>query len=361
MHARRSHLIALAILSGAPLPFLAACGGGDGDPEAARRDDPMPAPNASMQAVLAELAALDARPVEQLTTEQARMQPTPADAVRSLLARRGLSTAPQPVASVQDATFAGPGGMQTVRVYTPVGTGPFPLLLYIHGGGWVIATVDTYDASARALCNAAGAVVVSAEYRKAPEFPFPAAHEDTWAAWQWMVADAGALNGSAARVAVAGESAGGNMAASIALRARGSGVRAPLHQVLIYPVVDAALDSPSEEQNAAAMPLSTAGLSWFYTRVLRQPGDPSDPRFALLANDLRGVAPATVITADIDPRRSEGRWYAQALAGAGVPVRWENFEGVTHEFFGMGALLQEARDAVSIAAQDLRAAYASVA
>lgn len=357
---RRRTLLAAALGSAA----LVACGGGDDDdevPEQERADDPMPAPNVQMQAVLDELALLGAQTVHTLSVAQARAQPGPADAVRSLLSKQGRSTAPEAVAGVVDRTIPGPAGALPARIYTPAGTGPFPVLLVLHGGGWVIGSLDRYDASARALCNAVPAIVVAVDYRKAPEAPFPAAHEDSWAAWTWTLDNAVALGGIARRVAVAGEGAGANMAASIALRARdASAVQDPVHQLLVYPVVDADLDSPSERQNAAARPLDTASLAWFVDRYLPDTASRTDPRFALRGNDLFNLPSTSVITADIDPLRSEGRAYAQALDNLGGWVHWINVEGVTHEFFGMGAVVDAARDAVAAAAKDLRDAFARV-
>ena len=342
--------------------LLAACGGsGDDDTEEDRRDDPQPAATSQMQAVLDEMAALGAKPVETLTTAQARAQPSVADAVRSLLVKQGRSTAPEAVGSVEDRTIPGPAGNPlAIRIYKPAGTGPFPSMLYIHGGGWVIATIDTYDASARALTNAAGAIVVSIEYRKGPENRYPAAHDDTYAGWQWLVANAVSIGGTQRQIAVVGESAGGNMAASIALRARDAGIQQPVHQGLVYPITDSTLDKPSHEQNRNAMPLSTASVAWFADRYLATPADGLDPRFAVLrAPDVRGVAPATVINADIDPLRSEGRYYVEKLRAAGVDAEWNLYGGVTHEFFGTGAVVDEGRQAVARMAERLKASYAA--
>ena len=343
---------------------LAACGGGDDDDnsEAARADDPMPTPTAQMKAVLDELAALGAKPLNTLTVAQARTQPTPADAVKSLLTKQGRSTAPEAVGSVENRTFPGPAGAVPIRIYKPAGAGPFPVVLYIHGGGWVIASIDTYDASARALTNAAGAIVVSTEYRQAPENKFPAAHDDTYAAYQWVLANAASIGGVATKVAIVGESAGGNMAASITLRAREAGIRKPVHQVLVYPVTDAALGTPSQIQNRDAAPLNTPSLSWFYEKYLPTPADGANPLFSVLrATNLTGLPSATVITADIDPLRSEGRAYAERLRDAGVSVDYVNYAGVTHEFFGMTAVVDEAKAAVARAAANLKAAFVAAA
>ena len=264
----------------------------------------------------------------------------------------------------RDVVYRTAGGTQLkLDLYVRYGQpAPGPAMLYIHGGGWVTGTLDSHDASARALCNEVPAIVVSVDYRKAPEAPFPAAHEDTWAAWQWTLANAVALGGMARRVAVAGEGAGANMAASIALRARDAAtVQDPVHQLLVHPVVDADLDAPSERQNAAARPLDTASLAWFFDRYLPDTASRVDPRFALRRNaDLRNLPSATVITADIDPLRSEGRAYAEALDNLGGWVHWINVDGVTHDFFGMASVVDAARRAVVSAAQDLRGAFARV-
>ena len=314
-------------------------------------------PNARMQAVLDQLAALGAKPIDTLTVAQARTQPTPADAVKALLVKEGKSTAPEPVGSAVDTTFPGPAGPVPITIYTPAGAGPFPVALFIHGGGWVIADRKVYDSSARALTNAAGAIIVSTDYRLGPENKFPAAHDDTFAAYQWVRANARQFNGDPARVAVVGESAGGSLAASIAIRARDQNVPLPLYQVLIYPVTNYAFDTPSQVANPDSAPLSTKALRWFYERYLSSPADGANPQFSIGRASLQGLPPATVINADVDPLRSEGAAYAQKLGAAGVKVDYRNYSGVTHEFFGMGAVLDEARQAVAQAAQGLKQSF----
>ncbi len=175
-------------------------------------------PNPQMKAVLDELAGLGGKPIETLLPAEARLQPSAADAVKSLLKKQGKPITPEPVGKVEDATIPGPSGPIPARIYTPAGDGPFPVLVYWHGGGWVIADLNTYDASPRALANAAGCIVVSCHYRQAPEHRFPAASDDAIAAYQWVLANAPGFGGDPARVAVAGESAGGNLAAVTALR-----------------------------------------------------------------------------------------------------------------------------------------------
>ncbi len=172
-------------------------------------------PNEQMQAVLDQLAALHPRPITALPAAEARKQPSPADAVKALLKKQGKSTAPEPVGSVMNRTIPGAGGPIPVRIYTPKGAGPFPVVVYYHGGGWVIANLDTYDASPRALANLANAVVVSAHYRQGPEHKFPAAHQDAFAAYSGCWRTPRRLKGDPSRVAVVGESAGGNLAAAV--------------------------------------------------------------------------------------------------------------------------------------------------
>ncbi len=311
-----------------------------------------------MQAVLHELRALEPKPIATLSAEDAREQPTPADAVKRLLKKQNRSTDPAPVADVDDRKIPGKDAQIPVRIYTPNGQGPFPVIVYYHGGGWVIATNDVYDSSARALTNAADAVLISVEYRKGPEHRFPAAHEDAYAAYLWALAHAAEINGDPKRVAVAGESAGGNLAAGVALLARERGQQLPVHQLLVYPVAGHDFTTPSYQENADAMPLNKAAMPWFFEKYLNNPADAKNPLISLVqAKDLRGLPPATVITAEIDPLRSEGKRYAERLREAGVPVTYKNYEGVTHEFFGMGAVVDKAKQAVALAGSELKDSF----
>lgn len=311
-----------------------------------------------MQKVLDQFQELDPKPIEALSTEEAREQPTPADAVMEVLEEQDRSTDPQAVARVENRTIPGPGGKLPIRIYTPYGQGPFPVIVYYHGGGWVLGTIDTYDASARALTRAADAIVVSAEYRKAPEYKFPAAHEDAFAAYQWVLRNARRIGGDPEMVAVAGESAGGNLAGAVPLMARARGERMPIHQVLIYPVTGYDFNTPSYRENAKAKPLNRAMMVWFFEKYLKDPADGHSPWISLVnVPDLSGLPPATIITAEIDPLRSEGKRYADRLREAGVPVTYRNFDGVTHEFFGMGALVRDAKLAVRLVAKDLNRAF----
>jgi len=314
--------------------------------------------NPQAQAVIDKLGELGGKPTETLTAQEARQQPTPADAVAKVLEEQGKSTDPEAVAGVEERTIPGPGGEIPLRVYTPMGEGPFPVLLYIHGGGWVIANIDVYDSSPRALANAADAVVVAVTYRQGPEHRFPAAHDDCWAAYKWLVENTEAVGGNG-QLAVVGESAGGNLATAVARMARDEGVQAPVHQVLVYPITNHAFDTPSYGEHAAAKPLNTPMMKWFFENYLNDESEGDDPRISPLRADPEGLAPATIITAESDPLRDDGRQYAQKLKEAGVDVEAKHYDGVMHEFFGMGAVIDDAKDAVETAATRLRAAFAT--
>jgi acetyl esterase/lipase len=311
-----------------------------------------------MAAVLTEFQGINPKPIVSLSAEEARAQPTPADAVAALLRERKQSTAPMPIGKIKNQTIPGPGGDIPIRIYTPQGNGPFPVVVYFHGGGWVIATIDTYDSSARALAKTAHAIVVSVEYRKAPEHKFPAAHEDAYAAYQWVLRNADSFGGDPSMVAVAGESAGGNLAAAVCLMARARGELLPVHQALIYPVAGYDFNTPSYRENAQAKPLDKSMMAWFFEKYLREPADGKHHWIDLVnVPNLSELPPATIITAEIDPLRSEGKRYAERLLEAGVPVTYRNFLGVTHEFFGMGAVVSDANKAVRLVARDMNGSF----
>lgn len=314
-------------------------------------------PNQQMQAVLNELAALHPKPITQLSAPEARKQPSPADAVKALLKKQDKSTAPEPVASVVNRMIPGAAGPIPVRIYTPKGSGPFPVVVYYHGGGWVIANLDTYDSSPRALSNLAHAVIVSAHYRQGPEHKFPAAHQDAFAAYRWVVANAKSLKGDPSKVAVAGESAGGNLAAAVSMMARDSGAQLPVYQVLVYPIAGSDVNTPSYQENADAKPLNKPMMEWFFEKYLRTPEDGKNPLIDLVRADLKGLPAATVITDQIDPLRSEGKELADRLRDGGVDVDYKNYDGVTHEFFGMGAVVDDAKQAEQQAAAGLRKGF----
>jgi len=238
------------------------------------------------------------------------------------------------------------------------------VLVYFHGGGWVIGNLDAYDAydaydaSARALTNAARHVVVSVAYRQAPEFKFPAAANDAYSASQWVMRNARSVGGIPGRVSVGGESAGGNLATVAALMARDRGGRMRVHQLLVYPVTNYAFNTPSYREEARDIPLDRASMRWFWGYYLRRPADGRNPYASPLRANLRGLPPATVIAADNDPLRSEGEAYARRLEAAGVRTSYTRYNGVMHEFFGMGAVIPKAKLAVARASAGLKSAVA---
>lgn len=317
----------------------------------------MAMPDTQMQSVLTELKSLGGKPIEKLTPAEARKQPTPADAVMKLLKKQGKSTAPEAVAKVENRTILGPAGQIPIRIYTPAGTGPFPVLVYYHGGGWVIANIDTYDSSARALANAANCIVVSSHYRQGPEHKFPAAHEDAFAAAQWVMNNATSFNGNPNKIAIGGESAGGNMATAVTMMLRDKKGKMPVHQMLIYPVTNDNMNTQSYIDNANAKPLNKPMVAWFANNYFKKADHANPYAFPLKAKNLKGLPPATIILAQIDPLMTEGKQYADKLKAAGIPVNYKLYNGVAHEFFGMGAVVDKAKDAVKVAATDLKKAF----
>jgi acetyl esterase len=318
------------------------------------------APGPEMAAVLRSLMSFGNKPLSEISPSEARKQKTPADAVKKLLEERGLNSEPEDVGKVVNRSIDGPAGKIAIRIYTPsvakVEGQCLPVVLYIHGGGWVIANLDVYDASARAMCNKAHAIVVSTHYRQAPEHKFPAAHDDTYAAYKWVLANAGSIDGDSKRVALVGESAGGNMAGVISLRARDDGLQMPLHQVLVYPIADNDMTSESYLEMENAIPLNAPGMKWFAKQYLEGTDGGMHPLMWLNQANLAGLPPTTIINAELDPLRTEGEILSDRMRAAGVPVTQRTYPGVTHEFFGMSAVLQKARDAQKLAGGALRAA-----
>jgi acetyl esterase len=264
-----------------------------------------------------------------------------------------------PVRKVEDRTVPGPAGDIPIRVYWPEGEGPFPVLVFFHGGGFVLCSLETHDGQCRALANRAGCVVVSVDYRLAPEHPFPAAPEDCYAVTEWVAAHAARLDADPARLAVAGDSAGGNLAAVVALMARDRSGPALRFQLLVYPVTNHDFETLSYRENAEGYFLTTNTMKWFWGHYLADVADGSNPYASpLRAEDLSGLPPGFCITAGYDPLRDEGEAYAERLRAAGVSCPTERFPGMFHGFFGMQALLDEADRAVTLAAGALRKALA---
>lgn len=314
---------------------------------------------ADMQAVLDALGKLGARPIHLQTPAQVRRGPTPADAVRRVMAARGMSTAPDASVATQEMSYGG-NPWQHARIYRPAGPAgrQRPLIVYYHGGGWVIADLDVYDAAPRMLAKKLGAIVVSVEYRHAPEFKFPAQHDDAVSAYRWVLANAGSWGADVNRMAFAGESAGGNLAITTAIAARDAHLPMPRHILSVYPIADSGKTLPSRFIAANAKPLSTPDLPWFGYYYMHRPSDAQDPRINLVKANLRGLPPVTIVSAQIDPLLSDGINLAAALRRAGVPVQQRTYAGVTHEFFGMGSVVRGAAQANVWAVARLRPALA---
>ncbi len=252
-------------------------------------------------------------------------------------------------------------GRVAVRIYTPCGAGPFPVLLYVHGGGWVIGDLDAYGPICRELCGAVGCIVVSVDYRLAPEHRFPAAADDVDLALHWVVSRCQEFGGDPQRIAIAGDSAGGNLAAVTALEARRSLPRALCAQVLIYPVAShVSTQSQSMIDNAEGYLLTRRDMVWFTDHYLGSGHDGRDPRFNLsYAGDLSGLPPSLVITAEFDPLRDEGEAYAAALKEAGVAAELSRYEGAIHGFVMFFSAFDISRRAMDEIAGWLKARFAS--
>ncbi|WP_373516276.1 alpha/beta hydrolase [Pricia sp.] len=250
------------------------------------------------------------------------------------------------------------GNSIPARIYTPdTGKDSYPVIVYYHGGGWVIAGIDAYNASTEALAQKTEAIVVSVGYRQAPEFKFPTAHNDSYAAYEWVLKNADTFKGDSARIAVVGESAGGNLAATVSLTAKQRNVRLPLHQALIYPLADNDFTTPSYLEHQNSLFLNSPLMMWFFNHYLNNPEEGDDPRISLVDADLGGMPPTTIIGAEIDPLRSEGQLLAQNLEAAGVATTYQLYTGVAHEFFGMSAILAEAEQAQALVARELKKAF----
>jgi acetyl esterase len=286
------------------------------------------------------------------TAEQARAK------LRALIEANLIS--PPAIYRVEDRHIAGADGQIAARVYTPEGSPPMGVLVYFHGGGWVLGDLESHDHVCRALANGAGCVVVSIDYRLAPEHVFPAGAEDCYAATKWVSENAAALGADASRMAVGGDSAGGNLAAVVSMMARDRGGPAINFQLLIYPVTDCALDTPSQKEFAAdGYALSRADMEWFWKNYL-DPGVEKNNPYAcpLRAKNLKGLPPALVLTASHDPLRDEGERFAERLITAGVKVTCTRYEGVTHAFVSLADALDKGKEGLRQAADALRVAFA---
>ncbi len=298
------------------------------------------------QAVLEHLAGMGARPYHAMTVAEAR---------RAMAGYAKLGGRPAPVQRIEDRGVYGPGGTIPVRLYVPASGPPFPALVFFHGGAFVTGSIATHEPMCRALANGSGCVVISADYRLAPEHKFPAAVEDCYAVTCWAAENAAALGIDAGRIAVGGDSAGGTLAAVVARWARDRGGPPLAFQLLLYPVTDYLPDLPSRRENR--QPISNDDLVWVWRHYLNAPEDGTDPSAVpLRAADLRGLPPALVLTAEYDPLRDEGNLYAERLQAAGVPTTLVQYDGMTHGFLSLAGVIDRGKAALAQAAAALRSA-----
>jgi acetyl esterase len=306
--------------------------------------------NPQAKAFLDQAAASGAPPLNALPVAEAR----------KVLVSLFVPAQKEAVAKIEDRKIPGPGGYQIpIRIYTPAGKGPFPLLMYFHGGGWVLGDIESHDGTSRELANKAGCIVVSVDYRLAPEHKFPAAPEDCYAATKWTALNAASFNGDPSRIAVGGDSAGGNLAAAVAQMAADRGAPGLVYQLLIYPVTNYALDTPSYRENGEGYLLTKDSMQWFWKHYLASDEDGKNPYASpMQAREVRRVAPAFVITAEFDPLRDEGEAYADRLKKEGVPVECKRYNGAIHGFFNLGHIIDQGKEVVADSAAKLKAAFA---
>lgn len=287
---------------------------------------------------------------------------TPEQARAKLQALFESDTTPLPeIYRTEDRRIPGPAGEIPIRIYTPAAQPSLGILVYIHGGGWVLGDLDGYDRTCRKLANAAGCLVIALQYRLAPEHKFPAGVEDCYAAVKWVADNAESLGGHVDRVAVGGDSAGGNLSAAVAMMARDRGGPAIRFQLLVYPVTDAALDTPSQKEFAFdGFVLSRTDMEWFWNHYLDSPADKHNPYASpLRAKNFANLPTALIITASHDPLRDEGERFGQKLMSAGNKVTCTRYDGVIHAFFSFSDALDQGKKAVAQATEALRQAFAS--
>ena len=299
----------------------------------------MPELHPQIERVLQVMAEAGLKPIEALTPVEARAQME--------ATAQSRKAEPLPVDRVEERSVPGPAGDIRLRLYWPNAAAPLPAIVYYHGGGHVIGSLDTHDLVARNLCAGVGALVVSVDYRMGPEHKFPAAVEDSFAALKWVHANARELGANPARIGVHGDSAGANLAAVTALLARDAGSPRLRLQSLVYPVADYGLAGGSYQKYAQGYGLLTReSMVWFRNHYLRRPDEAEDWRASpIKATSLSGVAPAIVITAECDVLHDDGERYAEALRRAGVPVEYKEYAGMIHGFFGMMPAVDDAMNA----------------
>ncbi|WID95006.1 alpha/beta hydrolase [Bosea vestrisii] len=319
----------------------------------------MSKPDADMAEVLAALASLEPKPIESLEPGEARKQPTPTDAVMKLIKDKKLDVKPHAGLKVSNQRLADMGNLR-LRWYVPetaTKESNLPIIVYFRGGGWVIADLDVYDATPSALAKKTGAAVVSVDYPLAPENKFPAAHDEAVEAYKYVLKNAQGWGYNPGKIALVGESAGGNLAIATAIAARDRGLAKPVAIISVYPVATTSLETPSKKEQANAKPLNTPMLAWFVKHVVSGDADRQNPRLHLVAADLKGLPPTTVINAEIDPLKSDGDMIVAKLKEAGVETTHQLYAGVTHEFFGMDAVVAKAKEAQDFAVAQIKKGF----
>jgi acetyl esterase/lipase len=311
-----------------------------------------------MLAVIEQFQSYKNPPFDGATGFQYRNIKLPANAVMDLLHKTGVKPMESKVDISHKILPVGEEGV-LVRIYKPKNSESksLPVIVYYHGGGWVIADLDTYEASPMALAEKANAIVVSVAYRQAPENKFPTAHEDSFNAYKWVVENTAEIGGDPNKIATAGESAGGNLAVAVAMMARDRGVKLPVHIVSVYPIADGDIDSPSYEKYANAVPLNRGFMKWFFDQYVPDWSTNNDPLINLIDADLSGLPATTIINAEIDPLENEGMVLADKMKAAGIDVERKMYKGVTHEFFGMSAVLDQAVEAQKLAVDRLKKSF----
>jgi acetyl esterase len=296
--------------------------------------------------LLEQMAKANLMPYEAMTPQEARRQM----ALGSCFLER-----PPEIFAWEDRQIPGAQDSIRIRMYRPVSATVLPVVVFFHGGGWVMGSIETHDVYCRQLAHASGWSVVSVDYRLAPEHKFPAGLEDAFAATRWVADHAGEIGVDERRIAVAGDSAGGNLAAAVALMARDRGGLRVAFQLLMYPVLDHRFDTPSYRENATGYHLTRAAMIWSWRHYLNSQQDGDSPYASpLRADDLSGLAATLMMTAEYDPLRDEGEDYAQRLAAAGVPVTLKRYDGLIHGFARRTNVLDRAREALQDAANTLR-------
>tara|TARA_R100000935_G_scaffold42902_2_gene65151 strand:+ start:1230 stop:2417 length:1188 start_codon:yes stop_codon:yes gene_type:complete len=311
-----------------------------------------------MLAVIEQFQSYENPPFKGATGFQYRNIKLPANAVMDLLHKTGIKPTESKVDISHKILPVSEKGV-LVRMYKPKNADKenLPVIVYYHGGGWVIADLDTYEAAPMALAEKANAIVVSVAYRQGPENKFPAAHEDSFYAYKWVVENTAEIGGNPNMIATAGESAGGNLAVAVALMAKERGVKLPVHILSVYPIADGDIDSPSYEKYANAVPLNKGFMEWFFDNYVPDWKTNNNPLINLIDADLSGLPATTIINAEIDPLENEGKVLAEKMKTAGIDVERKMYEGVTHEFFGMSAVLEQAVDAQNFAVDRLKKTF----